>query len=98
MSPTNRRLDDAELQAAMKLLEGWTLDEQQHLTRTFHFGSFAGAMGFMAAAAIEADKLDHHPNWSNVYDRVEVTIWSHDLGGVSALCVALARKMNELAP
>ena len=54
-------------------------------------------MAFMVRVAFAAEAMNHHPNWSNVYNRVEVELWSHDLGGVSRSCVALARAMNDAA-
>jgi 4a-hydroxytetrahydrobiopterin dehydratase len=66
-------------------------------TRTFRFGSFAEAFGWMARIAIEADKADHHPEWFNVYDRVEVTLTTHDAGGLSASDAALATVMDAAA-
>jgi 4a-hydroxytetrahydrobiopterin dehydratase len=63
---------------------GWDLDGDA-LVRTFTFGNFARAFRFMAAAAIVADKMDHHPEWSNVYNRVTVRLSTHDVGGLSEL-------------
>ena len=58
-------------------LPGWSADGAG-LTRTFHFASFPAAIAFLAAAAVEAERLDHHPDWRNVYDRVEVRLVTHD--------------------
>ena len=63
-------------------------------TRTFRFGSFAEAFGWMTRIAIEADKADHHPEWFNVYDRVEVTLTTHDADGLSARDAAMAAVMD----
>ena len=68
-----------------------------HLARSYCFSSFESAMRFMQLVAVEARRLDHHPNWSNVYNRVEVELWSHELGGVSRLCIELAAEMNRVA-
>ena len=65
-------------------------------TRTFRFSDFAEAFGWMAQIAILADKADHHPEWSNVYDRVEVTLTTHDAGGLSERDVAMASFMDEI--
>ena len=54
-------------------------------------------MGFMVAVAVKAEKLDHHPNWSNVYNRVEVTLWTHDAGGLTDLDFELAAHINQCA-
>ena len=65
--------------------------------RTFRFSSFAEAFGWMASVAIVADKLDHHPEWSNVYSRVDVELTTHDAKGLSERDFELARVMDELA-
>ena len=85
-------------QAAARVAEisGWVIEDGK-LARTFTFDDFARAMGFMVAVAIKADKLDHHPNWSNVYHRVEVTLWTHDAGGLTELDFELAAHMNACA-
>lgn len=76
--------------------EGWErVGEKIH--RTFTFGNFVEAFGFMSSAALIAEKMDHHPNWSNVYSTVEVTLWSHDVGGITQRDVDLAKAMNHLA-
>ncbi|WP_333684002.1 4a-hydroxytetrahydrobiopterin dehydratase [Pontibaca methylaminivorans] len=81
------------------LLEnGWDLDpERDALRKTFKFGNFVDAFGWMTRAAIWAEKWNHHPEWSNVYNRVEVVLTTHDAGGLSALDAKLARKMDGLA-
>ena len=76
--------------------DGWDLHAGR-LHRVFEFPDFAAAFGFMASAAIVAQELDHHPNWSNVYSTVEVELWSHDVGAVTDRDVRLATRMNELA-
>lgn len=83
----------ADLQAA-----GWSLVEgRDAIARSYRFASFVEAFGFMTRAALWAEKLNHHPEWSNVYRNVEVTLTTHDAGGLSALDVTLARKMDALA-
>lgn len=67
------------------------------IARRFQFGSFAEAFGWMTSVAIVADKLDHHPEWRNVYSRVEVELTTHDAGGLSESDFELARAMDELA-
>ena len=67
------------------------------ITRTYQFKSFSQAWGFMSRVALFAEKTDHHPEWFNVYGRVEVTLATHSAGGVTAKDVALARKMDQLA-
>jgi len=80
------------------LLEtGWAMDETRDaMTKTFKFANFVEAFGFMTRAAIWAEKWNHHPEWFNVYNRVDVTLTTHDVDGLSALDVKLARKMDTL--
>jgi 4a-hydroxytetrahydrobiopterin dehydratase len=89
-------LPDEQVQAALAVLPGWELAGGK-LHREFRFGDFSRAFGFMAAAATVAEKLDHHPEWSNVYDRVTVDLVTHDAGGITDLDVRLATRMSELA-
>lgn len=67
------------------------------ISRLFRFKDFNQAFGFMSRVALLAEKLDHHPEWSNVYDRVEVTLTTHDAGGVTEKDVAMAKAMEEIA-
>lgn len=91
-------LDPAALQQAVADLPLWQLDATRGaLTRQFRFASFAEAFGFMAEIALHAERHDHHPEWSNVYNRVTVTWTSHDVQGVSARDVALARLCDAAA-
>jgi 4a-hydroxytetrahydrobiopterin dehydratase len=92
----NRLLGDDELEGALEGLPGWS-SRSGRLHREFRFSNFPEAMAFMTEAAFAAEALEHHPNWSNVYNRVEVELWSHDLGGVSQLCVELAGRMSAIA-
>ncbi|SDR27600.1 4a-hydroxytetrahydrobiopterin dehydratase [Pseudovibrio sp. Tun.PSC04-5.I4] len=78
-------------------LPHWTLSEDgKTLQRTFTFRSFARAFGFMTSAAIQADKLDHHPTWTNTYNKVEVLLTTHDVGDVTEMDFKLARKFDRL--
>ena len=80
------------------LAAGWTLAEDgKSISRSFKFTDFTEAFAFMTAVALTAEKMDHHPNWSNVYNRVDVTLFSHDFGGLSERDVKLAKRMNALA-
>ncbi|MGN7294956.1 4a-hydroxytetrahydrobiopterin dehydratase [Rhizobium sp. SAFR-030] len=72
-------------------------DDGRSLQRTFKFGSFRQAFGFMTQAALAAEKLDHHPEWSNVYSTVEVRLTTHDSGGLTERDFALARAMDKAA-
>ncbi len=85
-----------EAQERLSTLPGWVI-EGDALVRTFTFSNFATAFGFMAAAAITAEKMNHHPEWSNVYNRVTVRLTTHDVGGLSDSDFALATQMSELA-
>ena len=80
------------------LAAGWTLaDDGEAITKTFEFKNFVQAFGWMTQAAIHAEKLNHHPEWSNVYKTVEVALTTHDADGLTALDAKLAQKMDELA-
>lgn len=77
---------------------GWAMVEgRDAIHKTYQFANFVEAFGWMTRAAIWAEKWDHHPEWSNVYKTVDVTLTTHDLGGVSTLDLKLARKMDNLA-
>ncbi|MDE2595865.1 MAG: 4a-hydroxytetrahydrobiopterin dehydratase [Sphingomonadales bacterium] len=92
------RLTDAERSSALAALPLWTLrDDGLAISRSFRFADFVEAFGFMARAAILAEKADHHPEWFNVYNRVDVTLTTHDAGGLSLRDVDMARAMDRLA-
>ncbi len=76
-------------------LPDWKLDGE-HLKRSFKFGSFVEAFGFMARVALLAEKADHHPEWFNVYNRVDIALTTHDAAGLSARDVALAKAIDAL--
>ena len=84
---------------ALGSLPGWAAlpGERDAIHRTFKFADFNAAFGFMVRVALMADKLDHHPEWFNVYNRVDVTLTTHDADGVTALDVQVARFMNDAA-
>jgi 4a-hydroxytetrahydrobiopterin dehydratase len=88
-------LSGNELERELSTLDGWR-SEESHLVRVFLFRDFAEAFGWMASVALAAEAQDHHPNWTNVYNRVEVQLWSHDVGGVTERDLRLARRMNAL--
>lgn len=91
------KLSKKELEDALATLSGWEIKDEK-LHKTFKFDSFAGAIGWMVSAGVEADKMDHHPEWSNVYNRVMVNLVTHDLdNSISNLDVELAQKMDALA-
>ena len=77
----------------------WEMVEgRDAIRKSYRFRSFAEAWGWMSRIAIEADKLDHHPEWTNVYNRVEVVLTTHDAKGLTALDVRLAGQMDAAAP
>jgi 4a-hydroxytetrahydrobiopterin dehydratase len=89
-------LSDDDRRLALEELAGWRqLPGRNAITKSFRFKTFSEAFGFMTRAALLAEKMDHHPEWSNVYNRVEVTLSTHSSGGVTELDVKMARKMNE---
>jgi 4a-hydroxytetrahydrobiopterin dehydratase len=80
-------------------LPNWRLaDGRDALSRSFTFADFTEAFGFMTKVALQAEKMDHHPEWSNVYNRVEITLTTHDCKGLSARDLALAQAIDRLAP
>jgi len=94
------KLDGAARDETLALLlsNGWALDESRDaIKKTYVFGNFVEAFGWMTQVAIHAEKLNHHPEWSNVYKTVEVLLTTHDAGGLSTLDLALAEKMDALA-
>jgi len=92
------KLDGAARQTVLAELVEWTaLEDRDAITRTFKFKSFNQAFGFMTRAALKAERMNHHPEWFNVYNRVEVTLTTHDCGGLSELDVTLAKFMDKTA-
>jgi 4a-hydroxytetrahydrobiopterin dehydratase len=84
--------------AALAKLNGWTeVAGRDAIARKFVFKDFNQAFGFMARAALVAEKMDHHPEWFNVYKTVEVTLSTHDAGGVTELDIKLAEAMDKIA-
>ena len=86
-------------EAALARLPAWRRAEgdRDAIARTFRFADFNAAFGFMTRVALKADKMDHHPEWSNVYNKVEVVLTTHDANGVTHKDVALAKFMDEIA-
>ena len=84
--------------AALQGLSGWSeVADREAIQRSFSFKDFNEAFGFMARAALVAEKSDHHPEWRNVYKTVEVVLATHDAGGVTARDIELAQAMNAIA-
>ena len=89
-------LNDEERAAAMAELDGWeVVSGRDAITKTFQFADFNSAFGWMARVALVAEQMNHHPEWFNVWSRVEVTLSTHDAGGLSEKDILLARKMDE---
>lgn len=93
------KLTPQEVQQALAQLPAWTYGSERGgtLAREFRFADFAQAFGFMAQAALVAERRDHHPEWTNVYNRVAVTLTTHDAPGLTARDVELARAMDRIA-
>ncbi|MEM7333439.1 MAG: 4a-hydroxytetrahydrobiopterin dehydratase [Chloroflexota bacterium] len=91
------KLTVEQINQALASLSGWDYQDGK-LTKQFKFKSFAKALGWMVSVGVEADKMDHHPEWSNVYSRVTVNLTTHDMdNSVSSLDVSLAKIMDETA-
>ena len=88
-------LSDAEIQSLLAKLAGWQVNGNK-LRRELRFPDFSAAFGFMTRLALAAEKLDHHPEWSNVYNRVTIELSTHDAGGLTVLDFELARSANSL--
>jgi 4a-hydroxytetrahydrobiopterin dehydratase len=96
--PAAARLTPDERDAALQGLSGWSLvGDGAAIARTFKFADFGEAFGFMARAALAAERMDHHPEWSNSWNTVAVTLSTHSAGGLTANDIALARAMNAIA-
>lgn len=90
-------LNDAEIGIALASLNGWALDEPgKALRKQFTFDNFVQAFGFMAKVALLAEKADHHPEWSNVYNKVDIRLTTHDANGLTARDVSLAQAIDAL--
>ena len=89
-------LDPDEIEVALSSLDGWAVHGGK-LRREFVFANFVEAFGFMAKAALAAERANHHPEWFNVYRTVRVDLTTHESGGITQRDTALARRMNELA-
>ena len=91
-----KKLSKIEVTNKIKRLSGWKLVKGRNaITKTFKFKNFTEAFGWMTSMALYAEKKDHHPEWFNVYSTVEVTLSTHDAGGVTNLDLDMAREMNR---
>lgn len=93
-----QRLTDSERTTALGTLTGWSLVHgRDAITKSFKFQDFSEAFGFMTRAALVAERLNHHPEWFNVWNRVDITLSTHDAGGLTALDIDLASAMDKIA-
>ena len=93
-----QKLDAAARNAALAQLSHWrAVEGRDAIARSFRFADFNAAFGFMSRVALTAEKMDHHPEWSNVYNRVDVVLTTHSCGGLSELDVKLAAFMDRTA-
>jgi 4a-hydroxytetrahydrobiopterin dehydratase len=93
-----RKLDAKARAGALKTLKGWKEAKGgEAIAKNFKFKDFNEAFGFMTRVALLADKMDHHPEWFNVYNKVEVTLYTHDAGGVTQNDIDMAKAMNAWA-
>jgi 4a-hydroxytetrahydrobiopterin dehydratase len=93
-----KKLDEAARAKQLPTLPGWTLDTARDgIARQFKFKDFVAAFGFMTKVALLAEKADHHPEWSNVWNRVEILLTTHDAGGLSQRDIDLARAIDAVA-
>ena len=90
-----QKLPAAEIEQRLLALPGWVI-EHHKLYRLFTFDNFIEAFGFMSQVALLAETMDHHPEWSNVYNRVEIFLTTHDAGGISERDFSLAERINTL--
>lgn len=90
------KLTDSELEDALAGLPGWTVDKGK-LHREYKFADFIHAFGFMTTCALAIEKMNHHPEWFNVYNRVTVYLATHDAGGITSKDVTLAKLLDETA-
>ena len=99
MPPLKRdKLPLPEVESRLETLDGWAYaKDQEAITKTFAFKDFSEAWSFMSRCALLAEKMDHHPEWVNVYNRVEVTLNTHDAGGITELDLAMAKAMDGFA-
>lgn len=90
------KLTDSRIQHALGALDGWKLQNGK-LHKDFRFDDFVGAWGFMCRVALVAERMNHHPEWSNVYNKVTIDLTTHDAGGISDRDVTLARQIDAVS-
>ena len=89
------RLSQEEIEEELQKLQGWDISDEK-LHKEFSFDSFNQAFGFMTRAAMEIEKMNHHPEWFNVYNRITIELTTHDAGGITKNDVNLAKILNSL--
>ena len=92
------KLTDREREAALQGLDGWTYDEARGgIARSFRFSDFSEAFAFMTRVALAAEQADHHPEWTNVWNRVDILLTTHSAGGLTSKDVELAKRIDRFA-
>ena len=94
MDVSRQPLDVSQIHQRLAALGGWRFEDGR-LRKTFEFENFVEAFGWMTKVALEAERLDHHPNWSNVYQTVKVELWTHDADAITEVDFALAGAMDR---
>ena len=89
-------LSPEDVSSALPSLPGWSLNSGK-LFREYKFADFTHAFAFMTAVALAAEKMDHHPDWTNVYNRVSISLWTHDAGGITKSDLELAQQIEKIA-
>ena len=92
-----KKLTEQDARERLTTLEGWAFDDEGRIARTFQFADFSQAFGFMTRVALLAEKADHHPEWSNVWNKVQIALRTHDVDGLSKKDFALAESINALS-
>ncbi len=93
-----KKLSDTDKKSSLESLNGWSLvDGRDAIAKSYKFSDFKEAFAFMTRCALKAEQMNHHPEWFNVYNKVEVTLTTHDAGGLSELDITLASFMDQSA-
>lgn len=90
------KLTTSQIENQISDLSGWTVQDEK-LHKQYQFNSFVEAFGFMSSVALVAESMNHHPDWSNVYNRVTIDLYTHDSGGISSLDFEFAKRADEIA-
>lgn len=94
-SMDRKKLSGIELTEALSSIPGW-ISQDNKLYREFTFKDFSQAFAFMTRLALVSETLDHHPNWSNVYNTVTISLWTHDAGGITSFDIEWAKRANQI--